>query len=141
MLLTNHSPFAQNDRVLVRAVGQQYGIAVSGFHGYQGGQRDILGANIGHHPATQGIGHLYFRNSHILSYGNHANVDLLATIPGLPTPNNAFAVAVDSVGRVVLGADSGFLCDVSSQPDTGYITHHDNRLFVQQLVEWLYRLR
>ena len=138
LVMTNHAPYAENDRVLINQVAGRYGVSVGGLEGIRGqGETHIEGDDIKSHPITKGVQALHFRSSHILSCSPRERVSILATIPGLSAPHNVFAVAIDGPGRMVIGADSGFICDESDAPDTGYLDHEDNRRFTCQLLEWL----
>lgn len=100
LLLTNHAPFAKNDRHLIRRIGKPYGVSVYGNRGHQG-QMEIGRDNIKCHPITEEVSSLWFRNSHILSCSSREDVNILATIPELSPPNNVFAVAIEGNGRIV----------------------------------------
>lgn len=138
LLMTNHAPLAENDRQLIHKIAAQYGVSVYGREGFlgQGGTR-IGSDDIRPHSITEGVSAMYFRTSHILTCRSHEDVNILATIPGRAAPNNVFALAIDGAGRIVLGADSGFICDESGGRETGYIDHEDNRRYTRQLLEWL----
>lgn len=138
LLMTNHAPFAENDRKLIAKIAGPYGVSVHGRTGFRAQSETWVGAaDIGFHAITELVSALYFRNSHILTCRPHESVSILATIPGLPAPNNVFALAIDGTGRIVLAADSGFIADESNEPDTGYINCEDNRRFIRQSLEWL----
>jgi hypothetical protein len=142
LLMTNHAPFAENDRKLIGSLGRQQGVSVYRRKGLQGqGAIRVDGDCIKPHPVTEGVRALTFGSSHILTCRPRKGASILATIPGRRAPNNVFALAIDGPGRVALGADSGFICDESDEGDSGYIEHEDNRRYARQLLEWLCRKR
>jgi hypothetical protein len=142
LLMTNHAPYDEHDRQLIRKVGAAYGVSVCGGAGRRRqGEMRIDGNDIRRHPITEGVRALHFRSSHILTCRPQAGVSILATIPGRAAPGNVFALTIDGVSRMVLGGDSGFICDESDERDTGYIDHADNRRYTRQLLEWLCRER